>query len=81
MRYVLMCAILLLPGCSTLSPYVERYAELSDDVFEGMLAYKCRGIRIGVWMRHYGSSPAKAEAWRTECAPADTALPVASVVR
>ena len=70
----ILCAVAL-SGCSTLSPWLQKAADAEDDARKGAEFTMCRGISIGAWVRAYGASSDKANAWKTICAPDLTQLP------
>ena len=71
----ILCAVAL-SGCSTLSPYLQRAADAEDEARKGAEFTMCKAISIGAWVRAYGASSDKANAWKAICAPDLTQLPV-----
>ena len=60
----LSLAILLLAGCSTIG---SAGAGLNDEALATSEFVLCKGVSVGSWLRAYGSSADKAQAWRTLC--------------
>lgn len=73
---VMLCAVLALSGCSYLSPVIKQGADGYDQVREGAEFTLCRAISVGAWVRAYGSSAEKAQAWRTLCHEPAAELPI-----
>jgi hypothetical protein len=75
-RYLL---ILLLSGCTSFnalqSQVATQGAAAADEVRETAEFSLCRGITVGAWLRAYGSSKERAEAWRVLCSPKVEATP------
>jgi len=71
--------VLLLTGCTsfnTLQGQVAgRGAAAADEVRETAQWTLCSAISVGSWVRAYGSSKEKAEAWRTLCSTKADATP------
>lgn len=66
MKTIMLCA-LLLSGCSFLQPAVQKGSDAYDDVRLGAEFTLCRAISVGAWVRAYGASKEKADAWKTLC--------------
>jgi hypothetical protein len=74
MKPLVLC-IALLPGCSYFAPVVKKGADGYDDVRAAAEFTMCKAISVGAWIRAYGSSKEKAEAWRTLCHEPAAELP------
>lgn len=73
---VLLTALGCLSACSLLPVAVDRAEERAADVVvDSSERTICRNIPIGTWMRRYGSSVERIQAWQALCAN-KTATPV-----
>jgi len=66
MKMLLVCTVLL-SGCAQLPAVIAKGADANDTLRSGAEFTLCRAISIGAWVRAYGNSPEKAQAWRTIC--------------
>ena len=64
---LVVLALSMLAGCSTLTNLVNAGAKVNDAAVESAEVAICRGISIGAWMRAYGTDAKKAAAWRELC--------------
>ena len=71
MKMLLAMLVLALAGCTgfnTLqSAVAERGGTVADEVRDTAEFALCRGITVGAWLRAYGDSADKAQAWRVLC--------------
>lgn len=74
MKTLILCAVML-SGCAQLAPLTQRGADAYDQVRMGAEFTLCRAISVGAWVRAYGDSRDKAEAWRTLCNEPISQLP------
>lgn len=67
-----LLAVLLLSSCAQYSAVkggiVDEAAAVSDEALRSSEFMLCRGVTVGAWVRAYGASADKANAWRTICA-------------
>ena len=45
----------------------DKGSAVADEVRDTAEFALCRGITVGAWVRAYGASPDRAQAWRTLC--------------
>lgn len=64
-----------LSGCSYLAPAIQKGSDAYDDVRLGAEFTLCRAISVGAWVRAYGASKEKADAWKALCRMDATELP------
>jgi len=60
-----IAAGVMVAGCSSVA--IDRVADASDAARVAAETVICRGITVGAWMRAYGDSPSRAQAWRDLC--------------
>ena len=67
-------AALALAGCTGFntaqSLVSDKGAAIADEVRDTAEFALCKGITVGAWIRAYGASPDRAQAWRTLCSQA-----------
>lgn len=66
--------VLLLSGCGT-EKYVRAGNALEERALDYSSTFGCNEMDIGLWIREFGSSPRKAEAWAVLCGRSLTNLP------
>ena len=64
MKYLIIILLMILSGCAVVA---EKGAAISDDVRESAEFALCKGITVGAWVRAYGNSAERAQAWRVLC--------------
>lgn len=64
----LLAALLALSGCSMLPAAVNAYeVKAADAVVDSSERTICRDIPVGTWVRRYGASTERTDAWRKLC--------------
>lgn len=70
-QYAAFVILAALGGCASFnalqSGVADRGAAVSDEVRDTAEFALCKGITVGAWIRAYGNSPERAQAWRTLC--------------
>lgn len=76
---ILLAGLLSLSGCSMMPAAVDAYeVKAADAVVDSSERTICRDIPVGTWVRRYGASAERIDAWRKLCSsrgatPADGA--------
>jgi len=76
---ILAIAMLALAGCaqfdSAKGVAVNEATKVADEARDGAEFMLCRGMTVGAWVRAYGASADKANAWKTLCATGNSQTP------
>lgn len=80
MRHLFLALFLLaLPGCAQFDAAkgaaATEGAKVADEVMTTTEFMLCKGVTVGAWVRQYGASADKANAWRTLCATGNSQTP------
>ena len=67
MRYIILIAILLLSGCSSIAGLWQKGASANDSALEAARAVVCEGASVGSVKRRYGSTAAQAKEYNDFC--------------
>ena len=71
MKMLVTIALLALAGCTGFntaqSIIADKGSAVADEVRETAEFALCRGITVGAWVRAYGDSADRAQAWRVLC--------------
>ena len=62
-----LAAVLVLAGCASAEPYVDRAAQGYDKSLDAAELWVCRGASVGSVVRAYGRSDATWQAWLELC--------------
>lgn len=72
-------AILALAGCAQFDAAkvvaTNEGAKVADEARDGAEFMLCRGMTVGAWVRAYGASADKANAWKVLCATGNSQTP------
>ena len=60
--------LIALSGCAPMTALQNRGADASDNARAAAEFTLCKGITIGAWVREYGRTKSRADAWKTLCA-------------
>ena len=79
MKYfiIILAAIILLSGCSTLSGLADKAGEINDEALNTAEFTICHGASVGSIRRHYGS-PERSKIWAELCNSVDDFNPDAN---
>lgn len=72
-------AAISLTGCAGFNAaqsfVADKGSVAADEIRDTAEFAICRGITVGAWVRAYGASPEKAQAWRVLCSQQVTETP------